>query len=151
MVLMIEPLALFILSRCTHCCCCCMQRPSPFPFHAPSQVSMTGSATLQCLAKPDIMVDVAVNIPKACLYEKDHLDCKYHGKRVLWLAVVGSQLKKHALFKQQDWTLFNGDARCDALPTALSYSAKFCAEARLQTVLENTCLAMAMCDQRMVT
>ncbi|KAL3158789.1 hypothetical protein ABBQ32_011516 [Trebouxia sp. C0010 RCD-2024] len=77
-------------------------RPSPFPFHAPSHVSTTGSAALQCLAKPDTMVDVAVTIPKACLYEKDHLDCKYHGKRVLWLAVVAFWLKKHAMFKQQE-------------------------------------------------
>lgn len=66
---------------------------------------------MHCLAKPDIVVDVAVTIPKACLYEKDHLDCKYHGKRVLWLAVLASRLKKHALFKQQEWALFNGDAR----------------------------------------
>lgn len=101
---------------------CCMQRPSPFPFHAPTQVSMTGSAALQCLAKPDILVDVAVTIPKACLYEKDHLDCKYYGKRVLWLAVLASQLKKHALFKQQEWGLCNGDARSDTLrvPALLS-------------------------------
>ena len=105
-----------------------MQRPSLFPFQAPSQVSMTGSAALQCLAKPDIMVDVAVTIPKACLYQKDHLDCKYHAKRVLWLAVVASQLKKHALFKQQEWVLFNGDARYDTLEFLLTpYSAKFCA------------------------
>lgn len=80
---------------------------------------MTGSAALHCLAKPDIMVDMAVTIPKASLYMKDHLDCKYHGKRVLWLAVVASQLKKHALFKQQEWVLFNGDARYGTLNAGL--------------------------------
>lgn len=65
------------------------------------------------------MVDVAVTIPKACLYEKDHLDCKYHGKRVLWLAVVAFWLKKHAMFKQQEWALLNGDARQDSLASSL--------------------------------
>ena len=88
-----------------------MQRPSPFPFHPPGKVTTLGSAALQCLAKPDLVVDLALTIPKACLYDKDHLDCKYHGKRALWLAAVAAQLKKHAMFKQQEWTLLNNDAR----------------------------------------
>ena len=63
------------------------------------------------MAKPDLIVDVGVTIPKACFYEKDHLDCKYHGKRVLWLAVLSAELKKGATFKQQEWVLLNNDAR----------------------------------------
>lgn len=57
------------------------------------------------------MLDVAVTIPKACLYEKDHLDSKYLAKRVLWLSVIAAQLKKHPMLKQQEWALLNNDAR----------------------------------------
>ena len=83
----------------------------PFPFHPPIGVTITGSSAQQSLAKPNLVIDVAVAIPKACFYEKDHLDCKYHGKRTLWLTIVAAQLKKHAVFKQQEWVLLNNDAR----------------------------------------
>ena len=86
----------------------------PFPFHPPSAAAITGSSAQQSLAKPNLVIDVAVTIPKACFYEKDHLDCKYHGKRALWLTVAAAQLKKHAMFKQQEWVLFNNDARYGA-------------------------------------
>lgn len=83
----------------------------PFPFHPPTEVSLVGSSALQSLAKPNTVIDLAVTMPKACFYEKDHLDCKYHGKRALWLVVIAAQLKKHALFKQQEWVLLQNDAR----------------------------------------
>ena len=54
---------------------------------------------------------MAVTVPKGCFYEKDFLDCKYTSKRVLWLAVVAFQLKKTAMFKQQEWVLMSSDAR----------------------------------------
>ncbi|DBB01879.1 TPA: hypothetical protein ACH3X1_000480 [Trebouxia sp. C0004] len=86
-----------------------------FPFHPPTGVTITGSSAQQSLAKPNLVIDVAVTIPKACFYEKDHLDCKYHGKRALWLTIVAGHLKKHAVFKQQEWLLLNNDARKPAL------------------------------------
>ena len=92
-----------------------------FSFQAPESVSTTGGFALHCLAKPDAIVDVAVTIPKSCFYSKDFLDCKYHAKRVLWLAVVAAHLKESALFKEQDWVLLNGDARL-AQSCILSYT-----------------------------
>ena len=83
----------------------------PFPFHAPTEVNISGSTAVGCLTKPDMVIDVALTIPKACFYEKDHLDCKYHGKRALWLSVLAAQLKKNAMFKQQEWVLLNNDPR----------------------------------------
>lgn len=116
---------------------------------------MTGSAALQCPVKPDITVDVAVTIPKACLYEKDHLDCKYHGKRVLWLAVVASQLKKHALFKQQEWALSNNDARYNNLNSSLRLTQLGFVPRRgfsiIQAMPVDACLTVANCCRRAVT
>jgi hypothetical protein len=89
----------------------CLTLQGPFPFHPPTGVAIIGSSAQQSLAKPNLVIDVAVTIPKACFYEKDHLDCKYHGKRALWLTVVAAQLKKDAVLKQQEWVLLNNDAR----------------------------------------
>lgn len=94
-----------------------------FAFQPPESVTTTGSYATHCISKPDAVADVAVTIPKSCFYSKDFLDCKYHGKRILWLAVIAAHLKKSALFKEQEWVLLNGDARKPALVLKPTFEA----------------------------
>lgn len=72
---------------------------------------MVGSFALEILAKPHTTLDVTVTIPKACFYEKDFQNHKYHVKKAMWLSATAVKLKKHAMFEQLSWALVNNNPR----------------------------------------
>lgn len=43
-------------------------------FRAPAAVQLVGSYPLDLLTAPDVVVDVAVQLPGSCLQKKDHLN-----------------------------------------------------------------------------
>lgn len=45
-----------------------------FTFQPPTSVSVIGSFALRTAAKPELVLDVAVQIPDACLFKKAHLN-----------------------------------------------------------------------------
>ena len=46
-------------------------------FKPPTAVSVVGSYALHTVARPDVVVDVAVEIPEACLFKKAHLNYRW--------------------------------------------------------------------------
>ncbi|KAK9814240.1 hypothetical protein WJX72_002757 [[Myrmecia] bisecta] len=81
------------------------------PVRAPARVEVVGSFRTHMVARPAAVVDVAIEIPKACFDNKDQLNHRYYAKRALYLAVVAEHLQKHAMFAAQTWELFNHDIR----------------------------------------
>lgn len=65
-----------------------------FHFAPPQSVKVIGSYLLQSLTKPQLNVDVAVEIPQECLQAKDHLNYRYFHKRALYLCFIAAALKK---------------------------------------------------------
>ena len=61
-------------------------------FEAPAAIDLVGSYLLRTAARPALNVDLAVQIPSACLLEKDYLDHRYADKRQLYLAHLGATL-----------------------------------------------------------
>jgi U3 small nucleolar RNA-associated protein 22 len=60
----------------------------------PTSVRVIGSFLVKTQCKPGINVDLAVEIPKSCLYEKDCLSHTYFAKRAVYLAYVASHLSQ---------------------------------------------------------
>ena len=48
-------------------------------FRPPAAVSVVGSYALRTVARPEVVVDVAVEIPGACLFKKAHLNYRSAG------------------------------------------------------------------------
>ncbi|XP_034112362.1 nucleolar protein 6 isoform X2 [Drosophila albomicans] len=70
-----------------------------FQFIAPSAPpKFIGSATTETLLGPNIVVDVALEMPAACFQKDDYLNLVYDQKRALYLAYVASKLKQNTAF-----------------------------------------------------
>ena len=91
-----------------------MQRP--LRFSAPARVYPVGSWAARTMARPGTMVDIALEIPRACLDEKDQLNGRYFARRAQYLAHVAAALRKKAAFKRLSWEFLLHDARCSATP-----------------------------------
>ncbi len=63
-----------------------------FTFRAPSRVDLVGSFLLRTAARPVLNVDVALEMPAACLGAKDYLNYRYLEKRACYLDVVAQYL-----------------------------------------------------------
>ena len=62
----------------------------------PAKVELVGSYLLRTVARPSLNIDLTVQIPAACLNEKDYLDNRYVDKRLLYLAHLGAMLRAAA-------------------------------------------------------
>ncbi|XP_024527195.1 nucleolar protein 6 isoform X1 [Selaginella moellendorffii] len=80
-------------------------------FKRPESFTLVGSYSTRTMARPATVVDLAMRIPKACFYEKDYLNHRYHAKRALYLAYVFKILSKCGLFKSIEWAFLHHDAR----------------------------------------
>eukprot|EP00960_Hanusia_phi_P029837 748200-Hanusia_phi.AAC.3 len=63
-----------------------------FEFLPPTQVELVGSFLLRTLVKPDLSVDVAVEMPSSCLHPKDFLNGRFFYKRNLYLSHLAKAL-----------------------------------------------------------
>ncbi|KAJ7384542.1 Nucleolar protein 6 [Desmophyllum pertusum] len=88
--------------------------PSPvkgkFCFRRPVSVKVVGSYLLGTVTKPDLNVDIAVQMPKECFQPKDYLNLRYHHKRALYLCIIASHLTKSSLFESVQFSHMNGEA-----------------------------------------
>lgn len=80
-----------------------------FRFHRPISVKVVGSYLLGTVTKPDLNVDISVQMPKECFQSMDYLNLRYHHKRALYLSVMASQLKKSSLFESVEFSHMNGE------------------------------------------
>ncbi|XP_078367178.1 nucleolar protein 6-like isoform X2 [Oculina patagonica] len=80
-----------------------------FCFRKPVSVKVVGSYLLGTVTKPDLNVDIIVQMPKECFQPKDYLNLRYHHKRALYLSVLASHLTKSSLFESVQFTHMNGE------------------------------------------
>ena len=60
----------------------------------PTSVRVIGSFLVRTQCRPGINVDLAVEIPKSCLHEKDYLNHAYFAKRAVYLGYLASHLSQ---------------------------------------------------------
>ncbi|KAL3525384.1 hypothetical protein ACH5RR_013756 [Cinchona calisaya] len=100
-----------------------------FKFKRPKFIEIAGSYSMQCVAKPDVNVDVFIRLPKECFHEKDYLNYRYHAKRYLYLCVLKKHLTSSPIFHDVRWSTFQNEARKPILlvypDVRLSENAKF--------------------------
>eukprot|EP00798_Chlamydomonas_sp_ICE-L_P031575 gene31575-6769_t len=72
------------------------------PLLPPTSTHVVGSFGLRCVARPVAIVDLAVQIPEECLFKKAYLNYRYHARRAVYLAALGSHLAKEGLFANQE-------------------------------------------------
>ncbi|KAG6402464.1 hypothetical protein SASPL_134658 [Salvia splendens] len=82
-----------------------------FKFRKPKSVEIGGSYSFQCVARPDVSVDLFLRLPKECFHEKDYLNYRYHAKRFLYLCIIKKHLKSSPLVKGVEWSALHNEAR----------------------------------------
>ncbi|CAH3109711.1 unnamed protein product [Porites lobata] len=80
-----------------------------FRFQRPASVKVVGSYLLGTVTKPDLNVDIAVQMPKECFQPKDYLNLRYHHKRALYLSTIASHLKRSSLFESVKFSHMNAE------------------------------------------
>jgi U3 small nucleolar RNA-associated protein 22 len=80
-----------------------------FKFSRPSRVDLIGSYLVRTVTKPLLNIDIAIEIPKSCLNEKDYLDYRYIDKRALYLRTIQQALASHHDFANMSVRTFRGD------------------------------------------
>ena len=80
-------------------------------FCPPARVYAVGSWAAQTMARPGAVVDIALEVPKACFDEKDQLNERYFARRAQWLGEVAGALRKKAAFKRISWDFMQDDIR----------------------------------------
>ncbi|CAL8472362.1 g11905 [Coccomyxa elongata] len=83
----------------------------PLRFHPPASVRLIGSWAAHTAAQPSVGVDVAVEMPRACFDEKDHLNHRYFARRAQYLGELAAALRKTPSFRQVSWEFLGHDAR----------------------------------------
>ena len=95
-----------------------LDAPFPFSFQPPSSIQVVGSYLLRTVTKPDLNVDVAVEMPAACIGAGDHADHSYLKRRACYLAVLAAFLRKHAMFANMQFAACDGDVNKPILVVA---------------------------------
>ena len=70
-----------------------------------------GSWAAHTMAQPSATVDIAVEMPRACFDEKDHLNGRYIARRAQYLGELAAALRKKPTFRQLSWDFLGHDAR----------------------------------------
>ncbi|KAM0032496.1 putative Nrap protein domain 1 [Helianthus debilis subsp. tardiflorus] len=82
-----------------------------FRFKRPKSIRIGGSYSFQCVVKPDVNVDLYIQLPKECFHEKDFLNHRYHGKRCLYLCIIKKYLESSSVAQTVEWSFFQNEAR----------------------------------------
>ncbi|XP_004512044.1 uncharacterized protein [Cicer arietinum] len=82
-----------------------------FKFKKPSFFKIGGSYSTQCLARPELSVDLIIRLPKECFHEKDYLNYRYHAKRCLYLCLVKKYLEKSSSISRVEWSTLQNEVR----------------------------------------
>lgn len=96
----------------------------PFVFQPPATVTVVGSYAVGAATRSTPVADLAVEIPRTCLDDKDQLNHRYHAKRALYLAHIAAALRREAAqlgIQKVEWAVANGDPR---RPSLLLHLAK---------------------------
>ncbi|XP_050403291.1 nucleolar protein 6 [Patella vulgata] len=80
-----------------------------FQFLPPLSVRIIGSYLLDTVVKPDTVVDLMVEMPKACVSENDSQNHRYLRKRALYLACIATHLNKDSQCEHLRFTYLHGN------------------------------------------
>ena len=105
--------AVRMLTRCARASAL-QRRMSLLP---PASVSLVGSVARGTALAPDVVADVAIEMPAACFEGKDHINHRFHVKRAVYISAVAAHLKSRD-FKRLTWVVLNHDPRSVLLPFA---------------------------------
>lgn len=98
-------------------------------FSAPTAIHMVGSYLLRTVTRPDLVVDLVVQMPADIMHHKDFLNRKYLDKRQLYLEHLANSLHGHTAVASVSFSAFRGDATKPCIlikPSGLSgLSGKF--------------------------
>ena len=76
----------------------------------PSSVRVIGSFLLRTQCKPNINVDLAVEIPRTCVHEKDYMNHSYFAKRAVYLGYLASHLQQRSeVVRSASYVIVDGD------------------------------------------
>jgi U3 small nucleolar RNA-associated protein 22 len=76
----------------------------------PASISLVGSVAKGTALGPDVVADVAIEMPRAMFEGKDHLNDRFHVKRAIYISAVAAHLKSLG-FKRLTWVVLNNDPR----------------------------------------
>nr|CAD7588547.1 unnamed protein product [Timema genevievae] len=80
-----------------------------FQFIKPSAVSIVGSFASNSFVGPDVCIDLAVEMPRQCFQQSDHLNERYLRKRALYLCHLAGTLQSGHLVQSASFRLCQGD------------------------------------------
>ncbi|XP_054163483.1 nucleolar protein 6-like [Oppia nitens] len=80
-----------------------------FNFETPKVIKIIGSYDLKTLIGPQIVVDLAVEIPTECWQRQDNLNHRYFRKRALYICYICQMIKSWELIGDMKFTYFNGN------------------------------------------
>lgn len=80
-----------------------------FQFVPPTKVKVTGSFLHETCVKPNIHVDLVLEMPKACLDHKDFINHRYLRKRALYLTYIAAKLGDSAEVEDLQFTYHHGN------------------------------------------
>jgi U3 small nucleolar RNA-associated protein 22 len=73
------------------------KKPVQLRFLPPARVDVIGGFLVKSSpVRPRLTVDIAVQIPDECISTNDHMNYRYHDKRILYLAVLARELQASA-------------------------------------------------------
>jgi len=78
-------------------------------FAPPSHVDLVGSYLLRTNAKPNLNIDVAVEMPESLFRNKDHLNYCYSLKRAYFLSVLALHLSKSKAYGGVRFSTLDGN------------------------------------------
>nr|CAD7443268.1 unnamed protein product [Timema bartmani] len=80
-----------------------------FQFIKPSAVSIVGSFASNSCVGPDVCIDLAVEMPRQCFQQSDHLNERYLRKSALYLCHLAGTLQSCHLVQSASFRLCQGD------------------------------------------
>ncbi|XP_003379172.1 hypothetical protein Tsp_02842 [Trichinella spiralis] len=90
---------------------CLVPSNGKFTFAPPNSLRLIGSFPLELNVKPNLTVDIAVEVPKATFAESSLNTYSYHLKMLLFLLLIASKLRTSKFVKQLNLEFFHDDPR----------------------------------------
>ncbi|KAH9490986.1 Nucleolar protein 6 [Bulinus truncatus] len=118
-----------------------------FQFLPPVNVRPAGSFVLDTIVKPNVNVDLVLQMPKACFQPKDYLNQRYIRKRALYLCAVASHLSKENKVEDLKFTYMMGNPYKPLLLVTMKVSDKRSIQFRLLVEPEENIFKMSRFEQ----
>lgn len=117
-----------------------------FQFIPPTKVKVTGSFLHEMCVKPNIHVDLVLEMPKACLDHKDFINYRYLRKRVLYLTYIAAKLQNSAEIEKLEFTYHHGNHMKPILVASVKVEGHKSVKVNLHVVPEEGYFKLNRCN-----